>query len=176
MKKGFTLIELTIITVIIGTLATVGLTEFDRARKKAQDTKTRQQVKAVRDALEFYYLDRGTYYLPYTGWFHGGHGYANFLGYGYNNSHIDLLTRFGYLSNNAGIEIYRGHATWLMGDTYKNRFMIYSCPGGFTEGYSISANLNYPIASEVEDLRTQCNGTAVVNSGMHYGLQIGGDR
>jgi type II secretion system protein G len=60
-QKGFTLMELMIVIVIIGVLAAVGVPAYkgytDRAKKAACDA----QIKTVKTAVGMYYADEGEY-------------------------------------------------------------------------------------------------------------------
>jgi len=60
-QKGFTLMELMIVIVIIGVLAAVGVPAYkgytDRAKKAACDA----QIKTVKTAVGMYYADEGKY-------------------------------------------------------------------------------------------------------------------
>lgn len=61
MKKGFTLIELLVVVSIIGILATVGLFFSNNAQAKARDAKRKQDIAAIKVALNLYYQDNGSY-------------------------------------------------------------------------------------------------------------------
>ena len=63
MKKssGFTLVELLIVIVIIGILASIGLSSFASAQAKSRDAKRKANLSQIASALELYYNDKGTY-------------------------------------------------------------------------------------------------------------------
>ena len=58
---GFTLIELLVVLVILGVLATVGLTFFTSSQMRGRDSKRKSDLKQVATALELYYSDVGAY-------------------------------------------------------------------------------------------------------------------
>lgn len=61
MSKGFTLIELMIVMVILGVLAAVGTTSFISSQKKSRDSTRKSSLKNIVTALELYYNDKGKY-------------------------------------------------------------------------------------------------------------------
>ncbi|HZS43028.1 MAG TPA: type II secretion system protein [Candidatus Paceibacterota bacterium] len=60
-KRGFTLIELMVVLSIIGLLVTVILTNIVTARAKTSDSQVLQNLVQLRNAVEQYYSDNGTY-------------------------------------------------------------------------------------------------------------------
>lgn len=61
MKHGFTLIELIIVMVILGVLATIGITAFMASQVKGRDASRKGDLKAISEALELYYNDYDSY-------------------------------------------------------------------------------------------------------------------
>ncbi len=60
-ERGVTLVELLLITAIIGMLASMALVSMSMARGKARDVVRVQEVQGVQKALELYYLTYGRY-------------------------------------------------------------------------------------------------------------------
>ena len=60
-KKGFTLVELLIVMVILGILTTIVAASFRSSQEKARDTRRKSDLAAVADAVELYFNDTGEY-------------------------------------------------------------------------------------------------------------------
>lgn len=60
-KKGFTLIELLVVIAIIGILITVGSVSYQRAVRLSRDSKRKTDLEQIRQALETYRSEVGTY-------------------------------------------------------------------------------------------------------------------
>jgi general secretion pathway protein G len=65
-ERGFTLVELLVVIAIIGILATLVLLQLSTARAKARDTQRITGVSQIRDAVEQYYDDNGSYPVAIT--------------------------------------------------------------------------------------------------------------
>lgn len=59
--SGFTILELLIVIVIIGILATIALPKYLGIREDATSAVSKSNLKALQTAIERYYLDMGDY-------------------------------------------------------------------------------------------------------------------
>lgn len=60
-RKGFTLVELMVVMVILGILAVLGLGSFRSSQMKGRDNQRKGELRSVAAALELYYNDYGMY-------------------------------------------------------------------------------------------------------------------
>ena len=60
-QKGFTIVELLIVIVVIGILAALVMNTFSGAQKKARDTQRSTDVNSISTQLEVYYNEKGGY-------------------------------------------------------------------------------------------------------------------
>lgn len=60
-QKGFTIVELLIVIVVIGILAALVLNTFNGVQARARNTERQTDVKAIASQLEVYYADNGGY-------------------------------------------------------------------------------------------------------------------
>lgn len=88
--RGFTIVELLIVIVIIGILATLVIVTFAGAQRKARNTKTIANVRAYYNMIEAYYASNGHY--PATP--NEGQGTVTMvcLGLGYENGSCGIIT------------------------------------------------------------------------------------
>lgn len=61
MKKGFTLLELLIVIIIIGLLAAIGIVQYGRAVRSGKDAAARATLLEMRKAAMAYYSAYGAY-------------------------------------------------------------------------------------------------------------------
>lgn len=58
-QKGFTIIELIVVIAIIGILAAIALPRLTRAPRRAQEAVLQTNLRAMRDAINQFYADKG---------------------------------------------------------------------------------------------------------------------
>lgn len=60
-QKGFTIVELLIVIVVIGILAALVITTFTGIQQKARNTERETDIKALQGQIEAYYAQNGKY-------------------------------------------------------------------------------------------------------------------
>lgn len=60
-QSGFTIVELLIVIVIIGILATLVIVTFSGVQQKARDTERKTDINAVQKQIEAFYANKGYY-------------------------------------------------------------------------------------------------------------------
>jgi general secretion pathway protein G len=60
-QKGFTIVELLIVIVVIGILATLVIVTFSGIQQKARNTKRQTDINAISSHVEAYYASNGYY-------------------------------------------------------------------------------------------------------------------
>lgn len=66
-EQGFTLIELMVVMVILAILMAIGAGSFTSSMKKGRDATRKANLRAVTNALELYYNDKGKYPVGVAG-------------------------------------------------------------------------------------------------------------
>jgi type II secretion system protein G len=60
-KKGFTLVELLIVIVVIGILASISIVAYNGSQGRARDSRRQNDISELAKGLELYYLDNHKY-------------------------------------------------------------------------------------------------------------------
>lgn len=64
--KGFTLIELIVVVVVIGILASISFAQYTKATERARDEEAKTALRLIKAAEKSYFLKHSGYY-PFTG-------------------------------------------------------------------------------------------------------------
>ena len=145
--KGFTVVELVIVIVVIAILASIVIVSYSFMTTDAMDTKRRSAVRTAGDALTLYESKNGSR-VSGTGTFNVANG-------------MDTLTPT-YLKTG-----YRDGITSKNATNANNVFRWYPCNDG-NGGFVIYASLNNPTAEDIANFNnirasTACN-TSVVDA------------
>jgi prepilin-type N-terminal cleavage/methylation domain-containing protein len=62
MKKGFTLLEIVVVIVILGVMAVLAMPAYNRAKELAFDNQVKADLKLMLSAEKNYYMDMNFYY------------------------------------------------------------------------------------------------------------------
>ncbi|MCC7015127.1 MAG: prepilin-type N-terminal cleavage/methylation domain-containing protein [Planctomycetes bacterium] len=111
-RAGFTLIELIVVVLILAVLAGVLVPRVSNRLASARDTRRMEDITALRDAIEQYFLDEGSYPAASSNASFGGWDVSH------DGDLIPNLVKGGYLKEVP--------ADPLNDDTYHYRYYVYS--------------------------------------------------
>jgi len=66
-RRGFTIVELLIVIVVIGILAAITIVAYNGIQKRARDTSRTTEISSLMKAIELYRIDNGVYPNPCGG-------------------------------------------------------------------------------------------------------------
>jgi len=134
-QRGFTLMELLIVIVLLGILATLGLSSFKSSQTKSRDAKRKGDLKGISTALEIYYNDKGKYPNDSADGKIMGCGVGDVLECPWGGQFVD--------SNNTQ------YMPILVKDPTRGRHYFYDVAGG-NQSYQIYARLENTLDNDVQ--------------------------
>ena len=110
-KKAFTVVELTVVIVVISILATITAVGYTRVQADARDTERESDMAIMQSALETFYEKNGSY--PHMSFFYvssSSHNNKKFAEY--TSIPTAALTDPGHANSSAPLYSYPSEATW----------------------------------------------------------------
>ena len=100
-KSGFTLVELLVVIIVIGILASIVLVTFNSAQAKSRDARRMADLQNIAEAIGSYRAKYGDDISTGSGCGYQGNGsgWFNYTGTSYTKSILTCLTEKGYLSS-----------------------------------------------------------------------------
>ena len=172
--KGFTVVELLIVIVMIVILATLGATSYRNQQKLARDTIRKNDVVRIAEAIELYAADKNN--LMGTGSGCGNSGNGNgWIAYtdpaSYPKSIETCLMEIGLLED--GAKDPRGPNAGTSPTNQNYGYMKYNCTIGGVEKSYVFAKLETRPQGDVINDPNVCSNTAVDTSwGMNYYVEV----
>ncbi len=156
---GFTIIELLIVIVVIGVLATLTILSYNGVQQRTRDTIVKNAAKQIGVELLRFSSDTGKTPLQTGGGYNGnGQGWfsSQISGGSYPNPTETILANGGYLPS--------GFTAGLPKNTKYNSsaytFMLYGCGSKYVVYYSLEAPTSSDIADYNNNVIPNCGGTA----------------
>lgn len=161
-NRGFTIVELLIVIVVIAILATITIVAYNGVQQRARDSARKNDVASIVKALKLYSVDNGPMWTG-SGCGSGGNG-SGWFNYNYSPSGMNkCLKTVGVISKD--IVDPSGTTTCLTDDLNCHAYMKYTCSlGGITSTF-VYANLE-----TIEHTTTDTDGTCATTLDTLYGM------
>jgi prepilin-type N-terminal cleavage/methylation domain-containing protein len=168
-QKGFTIVELLIVIVVIAILATISISAYSGVQARARDSIRKSDLADIKKALTYYYTDKGDWIGTGSGCGYNGDGlgWFNYSGGTYPASTASCLTTNGYTKQDIKDPTGAATSTATSGYTY----MKYNCGSGDSLRVFVYAKLETEPQSETATDGT-CNSSLDTLYGMNYYVQV----
>jgi len=149
MKKGFTLIEILVVIVIIGILSVIVTTNFVGARERAQDSQKKSNLNQLKIALRSYYAQHKAFPGSTNGLVINGCGATgtSACGDSFTEGNIEYLPKFA-----------------KSGNFYEFRY--YQCTGG--DDFRATVSLSNKSDPDVAESKLKCPTSSCAGTTLSY--------
>ena len=167
-QKGFTIVELLIVIVVIGILAAITLVAYNGLQQRARDTQRKSDLAAIARALQVYAVDNGNYVEAGSGCGSGGNGWLS-RPYGVDYGAISgCLIDSGALSRDL-IDL-SGNTSCPTSGVCR-AYMKYTCTGTYAGTY-LYASLESEPAGQDGPTNQACASSWDEQYGMNYVVKV----
>lgn len=169
-QKGFTIVELLIVIVVIGILAAITIVAYSGMQARARDTIRINDLAQVQRAMNFYNIDNDTWIGTGSGCGYNGDGagyFSHVNGGTYPKSVSNCLKEGGYIQKDIIDPTGGTSSTPTSGFAY----MKYHCGSGATERVFIYAKLETR-PQDTTSADGTCNALVDSSYGMNYYVQV----
>jgi prepilin-type N-terminal cleavage/methylation domain-containing protein len=178
-RRGFTIVELLVVIVVIAILAAITVVAYNGIQKRAQDAQIRQVASQFTKALQRWSVESGKVTDPggsgstalSGGVCVGGGGGWVLSSSGYACTIDDILKAGNYIPATLMSNV---PVTQPSRPAPYSTFMLYGCPGtGSNPQYAMMYALNTPDSKEITNLRNACAGGGSYGPIDTYGMNGG---
>lgn len=169
-SKGFTIVELLIVIVVIGILATIILNSVSNARTRARDAKRRNQIQLMAKASEAYYVDNETLRIADSGYNGSGLGWVTAKNNaGYDVSVTEKLTELGYVVEGSIKPcLFGSYSNWLEDGCFLFGYYRYYCPN--IDKVGLFARYDHPTEQDQDTVDAWTNAGCWTGPFSAYGM------
>lgn len=170
--RGFTIVELLIVIVVIGILAAITIVAYNGIQQRGRDAQRKNDVAAIVKALGLYEVDNGPMYTA-SGCGANGNG-SGYFNYSYGAPGADMnqcLKNSGHLSRD--VLDPNNTSSCTLGSLTCRKYMKYTCLQSGAVATYVYANLE-SVGHAATDTDGTCASNVDTEYGMNYFVRVGG--
>jgi len=159
-NKGFTIVELLIVIVVIAILAAISIVAYNGVQSRSRDSVRKQDLSSLSKSIQLHEVDNGSYATSgcSNGWLDSDND-----GAGPMRTFNECMIEGKYITSLLKDPLGRGSCSGLSCYAY----MVYGC----SLGTFLYAHLETKPQSSTDTDGT-CNGSADTNNGMNYVVKV----